>query len=314
MRNIPKDFPDVLRIEPAGECNFKCSHCAIGVGPNDRALLSRTGFASITDQLMYKNFVPRVVVLYHGGEPLLNKDIAYYVKELKNMGVKKTVITTNGSLLSAERSEELIMAGLDEIKISYDGESADENNTIRKNGDFFRDANNVRTLLNLRRRLNRGNPKVTIVNVRVCDKDAIGMFMPKNGRRRTAFGGPPSYLTEYFKNESRDIEFKSFPAMIWPGYEGSGEFDLARCPAEGPKYCWPLFETITILSNGDVVPCCNDLKGDLVLGNIFRTDIFDIWMNDRYVKLRQDFKARRYDPLCERCDMVSPCFLCKKAG
>lgn len=107
-------FPDVLRIETSGKCNFKCIHCPTGEQPNNRPVLSKENFDLIVSQLSSNGFVPRVVVLYHGGEPLLNKELSYFIRVLKEAGVTKTAITTNGSLLNEKRSRELIQAGLDE--------------------------------------------------------------------------------------------------------------------------------------------------------------------------------------------------------
>ena len=38
------DFPDVVRIESSGACNFRCVHCPTGIEPNGRRQLSRENF------------------------------------------------------------------------------------------------------------------------------------------------------------------------------------------------------------------------------------------------------------------------------
>ena len=139
-------FPDVVRIEPVGLCNFKCIHCPTGIEPNQRRLLREESFSVILKQFLNKEFIPRVVVLYHGGEPLLNKYVSNYIRTLKQIGVSKVHIVTNGSLLTKKLSEKLITAGLDELHISFDGENANENNSIRIGSDFYRDAANVKAL------------------------------------------------------------------------------------------------------------------------------------------------------------------------
>ena len=93
MHNISDDFPDVLRIESSGKCNFKCIHCPTGTQPNNRPVLSEESFGVIVDQFTSNRFIPRVVVLYHGGESLLNKKLSHFIHIVKSIGVKKTVIT-----------------------------------------------------------------------------------------------------------------------------------------------------------------------------------------------------------------------------
>lgn len=314
VREAQDPFPDVLRIEPVGKCNFRCIHCPTGNKPNNRAILGRDRFALILDRWAASDFVPRVVVLYHGGEPLLNRDLGHYVCTLKELGVRKTVITTNASLLNEKRSLELILAGLDEMKVSFDGESADENNMIRRNGDFYRNASNVKTLLKLRKRLGRSNPNVIISNVRICDTGMPAQFKPKNGRSSLVFQDPPAYLARFFQDEKGEVEFKSYPAMIWPGFEEFEKFEKAYLQSEKPDYCCALFESFTILSNGDVVPCCYDLHGKWILGNVFEKNVnmFDIWNGREFATIRENFRKQIYHELCAHCTIVAPCFLCKR--
>lgn len=230
-----------------------------------------------------------------------------YIETLKELGVSKTVITSNGSLLTEKRSKELILAGLDEIKLSFDGSSPDENNHIRRNGDFYANARNVKTLCRLRRTLGRDNPSIIISNVRICDESVLQTL---NENKQVFFQDAPEYLTGYFSDEHDEIEFRSFPAMVWPGYERFGDLTSFTLMPVNPKYCGSLFETCTILSNGDVVLCCYDLQGELVLGNVFTESIFDIWSSKRYSKIRAEFRRQKYCDICKKCNYVTPQYLC----
>jgi len=301
-------FPDVLRIETVGKCNFKCIHCPTGTQPNNRKALSKSEFDFVLKQLHENNYIPRVVVLYHGGEPLLNKNLPAFIKELKDIGVSKTVITTNGSLLKERISKDLIRAGLDEIKFSFDGISADDNNKIRAKGNFLEEAKNVKEFCKLKKELHSQTPYVIISNIRICGRSLLETLSAKNNY---VFQTPPEYLTKYFSNESNEIEFRSFPAMVWPGFEKYGEFEAVYFKNTKPKYCTSLFETTTILTNGDVVLCCYDLKGELILGNIYQESLFNIWNSKKYTNIRSNFKKQEYCDLCNKCNVVSPRYLCK---
>ena len=79
-------FPEIIRIEPVGRCNYKCIHCTVPTGkdgPNNRQILPKEDFDYRINQFISNGYVPRVVVLHHGGEPLLNENLSYFVKELK---------------------------------------------------------------------------------------------------------------------------------------------------------------------------------------------------------------------------------------
>ncbi len=299
-------FPDVVRIEASGKCNFRCIHCPTGIAPNKRPVLDNKQFESILNQFITNDFIPRVVVLYHGGEPLLNKRLPDYIKKLKAIGVQKTVITTNASLLKEELAEKLILAGLDEIKTSFDGNSPEESMTIRRNSQFYRDAENVRTLYKVRKNLGKTTPKIIISNVQICSRDSLNNLKANN---TLTLKNIPEYLTSFFKEEKDDIEFKSHPAMIWPGYESDGTFEKVRFPSNKPKYCGSLFETISIASNGNILLCCYDLKEELVMGNVFEDSIFSIWNSSQYRTIRDNFKKNTYTTMCKNCNVVSPCYL-----
>jgi radical SAM protein with 4Fe4S-binding SPASM domain len=301
-------FPDVLRIEAVGLCNFNCVHCPTGTAPNNRRVLRPEKFHEILDQLKAQAYVPRVVVLYHGGEPLLNKNLASYVSELKAYGVGKTVITTNASLLTADRARELILAGLDQLKVSFDGESADENDQIRVNGDFRRDAGNLLAFLRIKKELGRLNPDVVISNIRICDEKTI---RESPCDPEIVFDRAPAYLEEFFAEFKDEIVFQSSPAMVWPGYEKFGSFFEVDLPPNNPTYCALLFETTTIMSNGDIVPCCYDLPGEAAFGNVSDKTPFEIWRGPEYTKFRNDFRERKYSSLCEKCLYVRPRYLCR---
>lgn len=297
-------FPDVIRIEPVGICNFRCIHCPTGTHPNSRQMLKADKFSHICHQFGEKGFIPRVVVLYHGGEPLLNKNLPDYVRTLKDIGVTKVHIVTNGRLLTGGVSEKLITAGIDELHISFDGESADENNAIRKNGDFYRDALNVKTFYAIYKEIGFKKVRVLVSNVQIVNHAGS-----HKERLET-----PRYLTRYFLSDCPEIEFQSIPAMVWPGFRKYDEYEVEAFPQRVPEYCGSLFETLTILSNGDVVPCCYDLVGEVVFGNVFESNIFDLWNSQKYSEFRANFRRQIYSDLCRKCVLVSPRYLCKKRG
>jgi len=269
-------LPDVVRIEPAGLCNFRCRHCV--VRPEDsRGLMDIGAFTKVLDNLWQ---VPRVMVFYHGGEPLLNKQLPYMIAMAKGFGVNKTVTQSNASRLNRELACQLCKAGLDEIRFSFDGESPEENDALRVGADFEHDSKLVIGLLTRDDR-----PKVVIFNTR---------FSPEGDR---LWLSTPGYLWERFG--SYDVTFRSNAARAWPGWF-SNEFMVEEEPTY-PQYCNLLWETVTILANGNVVPCCEDLIGEAVMGNIFAEPLPIIWSGETYTQFRNRFRKGDYPDICRRC-------------
>jgi radical SAM protein with 4Fe4S-binding SPASM domain len=308
---IPAEFPDVIRIEASGRCNFRCRHCPSHEMERHRGILSLEAFHGILDSFRAHAFVPRVMVLYHGGEPLLNKDLVECVRVAKAFGVRKTVITTNASLLDANLSEALITAGLDEMKVSFDGETPEENNFLRRNGEFHRDASHVLEFLEIRQRLGSATPTVIVANTHFFRKEDTRAM---RGGDELYVSDCPKYLLDFFAQYRDELVFRTYPVMKWPGYEVTPDFDLYHLDsrAKQTKHCVALFETCSILANGDVVPCCYDLKGETVFGNVFREDVFTIFSGELSRRFREGFRSGDMPEMCLNCPIVHPCYLIRR--
>ena len=69
----------------------------------------------------------KVLRLYKDGEPLVNKRLPSMIRSAKETGLFETIdTTTNAGLLTHDKSEAIIDAGLDLINISIDGLDADQ--------------------------------------------------------------------------------------------------------------------------------------------------------------------------------------------
>jgi cyclic pyranopterin phosphate synthase len=111
-----------LRLSVIETCNFRCPYCM----PEDSVpedLLGaqkRLSFAEI--ETVARSFIKHGVrkIRLTGGEPLLRKNLAQLVAQLKAIiGLEDLALTTNGSLLAAQALA-LKHAGLDRITVSVD--------------------------------------------------------------------------------------------------------------------------------------------------------------------------------------------------
>lgn len=216
------DFPEVVRLESSCVCNFNCVHCANGQEhPNrkDGGILDKKLFSILLKQFNEHKYMPRVMVLYHGGEPLLNKDLSYFIREARAVGISRVKIVTNCSLLTAEKSEELIRSGLTDIDMSFDGFSAEENDYLRKNGNFKRDSQHAIDFIRIALR-EAADIRIRIGNVQILTKEELD-----DGRIKR---DTPQYLKERFREFSDSIEFESYAALMWPDLEKSVFYEVDR--------------------------------------------------------------------------------------
>ncbi|HEC39587.1 hypothetical protein LCGC14_0577280 [marine sediment metagenome] len=149
---VVKGLPEVVRIEPASICNLKCIHCPTGILRNEinRGIMSLETFKIIIKEL--KDINPRVVVLYHGGEPFLNKNIFYMIRQLKSLGIGFVKTVTNGMLITQKMLSKIILSGLDSIEFSLDGKSEEEKHSNTGTSNIIK---------NSKKKKNSINPKFT---------------------------------------------------------------------------------------------------------------------------------------------------------
>lgn len=264
-----RPFPDVVRIEPyGGNCNLKCRHCPTGVNGGNRGLLKFDKFVQMFDSLP---FVPRVLVLYHGSEPLINRDLEKMIAYAKEKGVKKTVLNTNAVKLRP-------LPGLDEMRVSFDGNSPEENDHIRIGSNFLKHAPKVLEIAQ--------QQKVVIYNAQITGGDNN----PK----------PAKYLTDYFGDS---VEYRTIAVRLWADQENPFDGRETAFEPTHTNYCENLFETFTILSDGSVPKCCEDLAGDYLYGNVFQNSAVEIW--ERMEGIRERFAKKDYPDTCAKCWVVA---------
>ncbi|MBN2181932.1 MAG: radical SAM protein [Sedimentisphaerales bacterium] len=110
-------------------CNLKCVHCYndSGAGKADNELTTTEAKAVLNDLADFG--VPSV--LFSGGEPFMRADLFELIEYAVERKLR-TVISTNGTLISAEKAKQIRQSGVSYVGVSLDG--------IGKVNDEFRGA------------------------------------------------------------------------------------------------------------------------------------------------------------------------------
>jgi radical SAM protein with 4Fe4S-binding SPASM domain len=297
-----RPFPRVVRIEPAGACNLTCSHCPTGTVEMKRGVMSSKTFQVVLESIRAHLEEVKVVVLYHGGEPLLNKTFPQMAHALKALGIPFVKTVSNGMLMTEQTLEGIVSSGLDAIEFSLDGTSPEENDLVRRDCDHAVVVTNIKRLLAYRRQCGSTTPKVYISTTQFR---MHGVPLPS-----TAEAPVPEWLRRVFGDELDEIEsFKTAWAMRWPHMEVLDRvYDLWTDPddTETRTACDHVENVVTVRWNGEVVACCYDLTSMYVLGNVNETPLGEIWNNKKYVGLRRSIASGRFIPMCDRCAVVRP--------
>ena len=265
-------FPEVVRIETTNACNARCTICPHPEMTRPVRRMTDELFTSVVDECAQHDC--REVHLHNFGEPLLDKHLEDRVRYAKGRGLKKVKIFSNGSLLEKRRSRGLIEAGLDEIKISFDGATKEEFEQIRTPLKFDRIIQNIRDLVALRDEM-QSDMKIAVACCSTTDRESTMRSL-------------------------EDVVDRFCFARIhnWAGEEANGGNGKTRKP------CSRLWRTFTILASGDVALCCLDYDGQNLLGCVDgHTSIRDVWNDAAYKRLRLQHKQARQSEisLCRGC-------------
>lgn len=107
--------PIVVSFEVTDSCTCYCKHCDHGGPRDDSRLMPPSAYRRYVEELR------PCVVQVSGGEPLLRKDVAEIVRNIKYDGrLPYTILVSNWSQMTEELYLELHEAGVDQFSVSLD--------------------------------------------------------------------------------------------------------------------------------------------------------------------------------------------------
>ena len=127
---------DYLRVSITDRCNLRCIYCmpSGGLIPIEHKEILRYEEIIRVIRIAAKIGVRKIRIT--GGEPLVRRNIVYFIASIKNIpGIEDLSLTTNGILLS-RYAEELKSAGLDRVNVSLDTLKPKRYREITRSGDL----------------------------------------------------------------------------------------------------------------------------------------------------------------------------------
>jgi len=162
-------------------CNLKCVHCYNDSGANTKSNESTTSEAvEVLDDLADYG-IPSV--LFSGGEPLTRNDLFELISHAVSKGLR-AVISTNGTLITAEKARQIKKIGVSYVGISLDG-MGEVNDQFRGVTGAFEDA--VAGIRNCMDAGVRVGLRLTLTRRNVRDLEQLFDFFEKEGIERACF-------------------------------------------------------------------------------------------------------------------------------
>lgn len=304
-------LPKEIQIEPTIRCNLNCIMCDYKARERQVNEMSFESFKKIVSQ-----FPELKKVHLHGiGEPLLNKNFYNMVDYLKKRGVY-VCFNDNMTLVDESAAKNIVSLNIDELRVSLDADNAISYERIRKKDMFNNVLNNIKTLVETKRRMKSNYPHLKIVVVALKNnlKEIPGIvsLASKLDIKEIVVQN----MQSWGKEEYRENEKRQYSLFFEEQVNVEIFFQRARelADSQGVKLTLPLFKnsklTCTwpwtscfITTEGFLTPCCNCPDPNVFnFGNLLVNDLKDIWNGCEYNRFRMKLNNSGHLPkICNNC-------------
>jgi MoaA/NifB/PqqE/SkfB family radical SAM enzyme len=226
--------------------------------------------------------IPKVIQLHGYGDPLLDKNMALYVKLLTEKGFF-SYFSCNPANIDIAKTTEMFESGLSYIKYSIESVDDERHKAIRGSAsDFTESYHKILKILDIKKE----KRLKTVIIITMLDlkkkwqKDDFAKLIK-------LFAGKDVYI--YMKSEDQQWYRKDF----------HGTYSV-----HWSEFCKHPWMSMTIKSNGEAAMCMEDFNNEIILGDAASESLYDIWNGDRYCAFRRDhIDLTRGIKCTEQCDM-----------
>ena len=292
---VIKGRPMNITIEPTNICNLLCPICETGAGTLNReeGHMTLEQFKSIIDKVgPYTN----TLMFYFMGEPFLNNQSYEMIRYAKDIGVPFVTTCTNGDPVNPEK---LIECGLDEVNFQIGGMTQRTHEIYRENSNIDRVLTGLKETIRLKQIHHSKIDVIAGFIVMKHNEHEVEEFK----RKMSQLGvDGVSIINPCVRNISQGKKFLPKDKKYWDYNIEEFKNGNLRPNIQPKNKCDWIYYSLSIHVNGDVVPCCRDPKGEMVMGNILKQDLDDIWNGPNYINFRNQLhKDQSQIKICQLC-------------
>jgi len=278
--------PRIWTIELTNYCNLDCIMCPRRHMTREIGYMDFDLFRRIINQC--KNYID-YIWFDNFGEPLYHPQLPKFINYCSENNIS-TGFSTNATILDEEKAAMILNSKLDRIYLCLDGTKKEKYESIRLNANFDKTRSNIINFLKLKNKLGKSKPFTNLNMIKMDDtKDEIEDF-----RKQWEGLADNVYIKPFCQWANQDEEISKKMA------KEEREIALQKNKSRYP--CIYLWREGIILWNGDLVPCCSDYDGKIVLGNAGREKLKDIWNSSKAREIRKQHCQGSYDnSLCRDC-------------
>ena len=271
-------------VEPTNSCNLRCPLCPTGLGIDSRkkGTLKIDAFKKILNKIESSALE---IYLQNWGEATLLKYLPEMIKLCSDRKIYTNLSTNFAINYKNDFLLNLIKSGLTVLHIDLDGTTNESYSKYRRNGNLDIVLKNIKEVVKLKKDLGLKYPII----------ETTMMAMNHN-----------EHEIEDFKELSKQLNVDQFNVgkiQINPNLESSKRWlpkneehiysSYLNKEKVVPDPChWP-WSGMVINWDGNVSACCivDDVEADF--GNIFNTELKEVWNNNKYISSRSEFDDKK---------------------
>jgi len=267
-----KKFPEIINIETSIICNANCVTCP------HKSIKRKINMEFETVKKIIDNaskYPVKEIHPFNYGEPFIYPqfiELLRYVR--KKMPKTKLIVYSNGAAMTEEQMTTVIKERLlDKINFSLDAASPKTYKLIR-GLDYKKTVEKINYFIALKRKYG-------------SNLDISVSFVLTSGNEKEL-----KLFKKYWKGKAR------LHIALDDGRSGRAFINrFSKMPCKSP------FIRMFILTDGRVVCCEHDARGDMILGNINNNSLEEIWNSKEYRNLRMmhNSQNKKRVPLCKNC-------------
>jgi len=291
-------LPRSLNLELNNYCNLTCPSCPTNVNSSKR----KKGQMGLSDARTIFNKIKEKVIsvaLGGNGEITLLRNIDHYIVSAKNTGL--VIAAESNFNCDKKMIKKLFTSGPDIVNVSLDGATSKTYEKYRKGGNFDKVVNNMIYLSQLKKKNKTNKPVVQwqmIVNkYNEGEIDKVKQMYKSLGVNKLRLslpfipGGDHYFFQDNFEIVNR-LSKEFFPKNK-EKYGIRSETSLLTC--------YQPYSELQVLYNGTVIPCCRLREKNIIMGNLLKSPLEEIWNNSEFVFFRKQLKSQGKDKSCIKC-------------
>jgi radical SAM protein with 4Fe4S-binding SPASM domain len=316
---LRKKKPTIFNIETTNYCNMTCVMCPrtifmkrknvwIEDGVFEKVLSSikpyekkeleefwswlenNTSFdhKEISENGFYFSIVSRCLILHGYGEPFLDKFLIKRIQLCKEKNIP-TYFSCTPATMTIEKATEAMQAGLNVLKFSLDAMDDESIKSIRgKKANYDESIEKILSLIEIK---NKNNFQTIFVPCMISfKKDEKSIELQKK-----------------FLNFWKDKDVYAYIKSQDNRWLFEQDKNLNNNSHYAKQYCEYPWTSLTVMADGNVVPCTQISNNEIVLGNIKDNTLEEIWNGKNYQEFRKMHISGKFpdNHKCKKsCDQI----------